>query len=73
MAVQHRILYRVIDEAGVTHVGRHYGEEDVRALRDKLDKQYRDAQLIYLEHEETIEHVDLTDDEQAILLGIERD
>lgn len=71
--LQHRILYRVIDEDGVTHVGRHYGEEDVRALLDKLNRQYRDNQLIHLEHEETIEHVDLTDDEQAILLGIEQD
>jgi len=59
----------VIDECGVTHVGRHYGEEDVRALLDKLNRQYRDNQLIHLEWEETTEHVDLTDEEAQILLG----
>lgn len=68
---QHRILYRVIDEDGVTHVGRNFGEEDVRALIDVLNKRFRDNQFMHLELEESVEHVDLTDAEHDLLRGLD--
>jgi len=71
--IQHRILYRVIDETGTTFVGRNFGEEDCRELIEILNKRYRDNQLIYVELEESVEHVDLTDEERDILIGLEQD
>ena len=56
--IQHRILYRVIDEDGIAHVGRAFGEEDVRQLLEKLKKKHRDAQLYHLELEETVESIE---------------
>lgn len=68
---QHRILYRVIDEEGVTHVGRNFGEEDAAALIVILNKRYRDNQFMYVELEESIEHVDLSDEENDLLRGLD--
>lgn len=73
MAIQHRILYRIVDEDGQKLFGIHDGSEDVRELLEVLHKKYRDAQYMYLELEETYDDGDLTEEERQILLGLEQD
>lgn len=53
--LQHRLLYRVVDEDGLSTVGTTVGDEDVREFVEKLNKRFRDAQSIHVELVDTFE------------------